>query len=174
MDPLSDVLAMVQPRSHVSGRFEIGKKQTIQFPAYEGIKCYAVIRGACWLVVEGVVEAVYLDEGDCFLLASGRTFCLSTDRSAPPVEFAVLLEALMRGKSGLGEPGAEQAGCVLAGGHFLLGGEPADLLLGTLPPIVHLQSEAETAAMRWSLDRMREELRNSNWGVRLQFSNWPT
>ena len=45
MDPLSSVLSLLKPRSHVSGRFDIGGKQAILFPKYEGIKCYAVIAG---------------------------------------------------------------------------------------------------------------------------------
>ncbi len=34
-------------------------------------------------------------------------------------------------------------------------------LLGALPPIVHIRKESDKAAMRWSLERMREELRGT-------------
>jgi AraC-like DNA-binding protein len=52
----------------------------------------------------------------------------------------------------------------MAGGHFLLAGSHADMLLGSLPPIVHIQKESDKAAMRWSLERMKEELRDPQPG----------
>lgn len=160
MDPPSSVLSLLKPRGHLSGRFDIGSKQAILFPKYEGIKCYAVLAGTCWLTVPDA-EPVLLRENDCFLLPSGRGFSLATDDPAHPVELHVLLAALYNGASGFydGDPA-----CTLAGGHFLLGGDPADLLLGFLPPVVHLRAEHEKAAMRWSLERMRDELRDEKLG----------
>jgi AraC-like DNA-binding protein len=160
MDPLSSVLSLLKPRSHLSGRFDMGGDQAILFPKYEGIKCYAVIAGTCWLTVSDA-EPLFLQEGDCFLLPSGRSFALATDASARPIELHALLAALHEGLSGLydGEPA-----CTLAGGHFVLGGEPADLLLGFLPPVVHLHAEDEKAAMRWSLEQVRTELREEKLG----------
>ena len=160
MDPLSNVLSLLKPRSHVSGRFDIGKRQAILFPEYQGIKCYAVIEGTCRLAVMDT-DPVLLREGDCFLLTSGRSFSLATDSAARPIELHLLLTALYKRESGIyeGEPA-----CTLAGGHFILGGDPADLLLGSLPPVVHLRAEHKKAAMRWSLDRIREELRDETLG----------
>jgi AraC-like DNA-binding protein len=48
--------------------------------------------------------------------------------------------------------------CFIAGGHFAFSGNHAGILLGVLPPIVHIQTESDKAAMRWSLERMRQEL----------------
>ena len=44
---------------------------------------------------------------------------------------------------------------------------PADhagILLGVLPPIVHIRKESDKAAMRWSLERMMQELREPQPG----------
>jgi AraC-like DNA-binding protein len=38
------------------------------------------------------------------------------------------------------------------------------MLLHSLPPIVHIRRESDKAAMRWSLERMREELRDPQPG----------
>jgi hypothetical protein len=40
------------------------------------------------------------------------------------------------------------------------------MLLRSLPPIVHIRRESDKAAMRWSLERMREELRDPQPAVR--------
>ena len=50
------------------------------------------------------------------------------------------------------------------GGHFALAGTHADILLGVLPPIVHLRTESDKAALRWSVERMRQELREPQPG----------
>src|ERR1700694_2185891 len=38
------------------------------------------------------------------------------------------------------------------------------MLLGMLPPLIHLRKESDKAALRWSLERMMEELRERQPG----------
>ena len=161
MDPLSDVLSLLKPRSYISGGFEVGGDLAIQFPKHQGIKCYAVLAGQCWLSVEGVPDPVLLTAGDCFLLPRGLPFRLATDLSLTPVDFHTLLSAQ---KAAGAVSRSEGEGRYIVGGHFLLSGSHADMLLGALPPIVHIRKESDKAAMRWSLERMREELRNPQPG----------
>ncbi|HXP09551.1 MAG TPA: AraC family transcriptional regulator [Acidobacteriaceae bacterium] len=161
MDPLSDVLSLLKPRSYVSGGFNLHEELAIQFPKHQGIKCYAVFSGQCWLSVEGVPDPVLLTAGDCFLLPRGLPFSLATDLSLAPVDFNILLAAR---KSGDAASNHEAAGRNIAGGHFLLPGSHAGMLLGSLPPIVHIRKESDKAAMRWCLERMREELRDPQPG----------
>jgi AraC-like DNA-binding protein len=161
VDPLSDVLALLKPRSYTSGGFEVRGDLAIRFPSPQGIKCYAVVSGQCWLLVEGVSEAVRLSAGDCYLLPRGRTFSLSTDLSLEPVDFQIVLAEL---RSGRAITNAGEGGCYLVGGHFLLDGEHADMLLNALPPIVHLRGELEKAAIRWSLERLKDELQDPQPG----------
>ena len=164
MDPLSDVLSLLKPRSYISGGFEVGGDMAIQFPKHQGIKCYAVLAGQCWLSVEGVPDAVLLTAGDCFLLPRGLPFCLATDLSLTPVDFHTLLAARKAASAVFPNEGG---GRYIVGGHFLLGGSHADMLLGSLPAIVHIRKESDKAAMRWSLERMREELRDPQPGASL-------
>jgi AraC-like DNA-binding protein len=161
MDPLSDVLSLLKPRSYVSGGFGVDGEIAIQWPKHEGIKCYAMLSGQCWLSVEGVPDAVLLTAGDCFLLPRGLPFCLATDLSLTPVDFAVI-----RSTWNSASPASTQqrSGRYIVGGHFLLTGSHADVLLKSLPPIVHIRKESDKAAMRWSLERMREELRDPQPG----------
>jgi AraC-like DNA-binding protein len=161
MDPLSDVLSLLKPQSYSSGGFEVGGDLAIQWPKHPGIKCYAIISGQCWLSVEGVPDPVLLTAGDCFLLPRGLPFCLATDLSLEPVDFRAFLTAL---KNGDAIPPNKGEGHYLVGGHFILTGSHADILLKSLPPIVHIRKESDKAAMRWSLERMKEELRNPQPG----------
>jgi AraC-like DNA-binding protein len=161
MDPLSDVLSLLKPRSYISGGFGLDGDLAVQFPKHQGVKCYAMLSGQCWLSVDGVPDAVLVTAGDCFLLPRGLPFCLATDLSLTPVDFSLLRAARM---SGGAVSNYEGAGHYIAGGHFLLSGSHADTLLGSLPPIVHIRKESDKAAMRWSLERMKVELRDPQPG----------
>lgn len=161
MDPLSDVLSLLKPRTYVSGGFDVGGEWAIQFPQKEGIKCYAVVSGACWLLVEGVPDAVHLQTGDCFLLPTGRPLRLASDLALAPIDASAFYATGRNGGIVLFNGGGS---CFIVGGHFTLEAGPARILLGTLPPIVHLQTESDKAALRWSLERMRQELREQRPG----------
>jgi len=162
MDPLSDVLSLLKPRSYVSGGFDVGGGLSVQFARHEGIKCYAVVSGEGWLSVEGVPDAVRLTTGDCFLLPHGRPFRLATDLTAPPIDALTILATARRNGGVVSINGGGD--CFIAGGHFALSGDHAGVLLGVLPPIVHIRNESDKAAIRWSLDRMRQELREPQPG----------
>ncbi len=155
MDPLSEVLALMKPQLYVAGGFAVVGDMAIHFPKHQGIKCYAMLAGQCWLVVEGVPEPVLLHSGDCFLLPRGLPFQLTTDLSLEPVLYSDTCARLgMRREA----PGVTKGARYIAGGHFALTGCHAEMLLQALPPIVHIRRESDKAAMRWSLERMREEL----------------
>jgi Cupin len=90
MDPLSDVLSLLKPRSYMFRGFDVGGRWSIRFPPHNGIKCYAVVSGEVWLSVEGVAQPALLEAGDCFLLPRrGLPFRLSSDLALPPVDAAL-------------------------------------------------------------------------------------
>jgi AraC-like DNA-binding protein len=163
MYPLSEVLSLLKPRSYTAGGLDLGGEWSVRFGPYDGIKCYAVVSGQCWLSMEGVADPVLINAGDCFLLASGRPFRLASDLALPSVEapsgFQVSPNGTVASYNGGGN-------CFGLGGHFGLDGD-ASKLLGVLPPIVHLSTESDRVAMRWSLERMMHELRNPQPGCSL-------
>ena len=161
MDPLSDVLSLLKLRSYVSGGFEAGGDWAVAFAKPEGVKLYAVASGACWLSVDGVPEPVRITAGDCFLLPRGRPFRLATDLDLTPVAAATIYGGAKDGGIRTFNGGGDFF-CV--GGHFALTGAQADVLLGMLPPIVHIHKEADKDVLRWCLERMRDELREPRPG----------
>jgi AraC-like DNA-binding protein len=52
----------------------------------------------------------------------------------------------------------------LIGSRFALSSNHAGILLGMLPPIVHIRKESDQAALRWSVERMMQELRERQPG----------
>ncbi|MGA9875489.1 MAG: cupin domain-containing protein [Solirubrobacteraceae bacterium] len=164
MDPLSEVLALLKPQSLSSGGFMVPGDMAIYFPKHQGIKCYAMLAGQCWLVVEGIPDPVLLDAGDCFLLPRGMPFQLTTDLSLEPVHYTLAWGRLSKSND---TPAIPEGARYIAGGFFGFTGSHAEMLLHSLPPIVHIRGESDKAAMRWALERLREELRDPQPGSSL-------
>ena len=162
MDPLSDVLSLLKPRSYVSAGFDAGGKWSIQFAdQHQLIKCYAVVSGECCLSVEGVAETVHLKAGDSFVLPSGRPFRLASDMAVTPVDAGTVFPPARAGGVVTYNGGGD---FFLVGSRFGVSGNHAGMLLRMLPPIVHIRKESEQAALRWSVERMMEELREQQPG----------
>jgi AraC-like DNA-binding protein len=88
-------------------------------------------------------------------LPRGLPFRLATDLALEPMAYT---EAFARLGLRSEAPGVTAGARFIAGGHFALTGGHAEMILQSLPPIVHIRGESARAAMRWSLERMREEL----------------
>ena len=162
MDPLSEVLSLLKPRSYVSAGFNAGGAWSVQFPDQHNlIKCYAVVSGACWLSVEGVAEPVHLKMGECFVLPSGRPFRLASDMAVTPVNASMIFPPARAGGVVTYNGGGD---FFLVGSRFGVSSTHANTLLAMLPPIVHIRKEADQAALRWSVERMMHELREQEPG----------
>lgn len=163
MDTLSEILALLKPRSYLSAGLDVGGDWSIRFANQRGlIKCYAVISGGGRLAVEGVAGVVDLEAGDCFVLPSGRPFRLARDMATEPVDSATIFPPAREGGVVTVNGGG---GMFIAGSRFAVAGEHAGSLLGKLPAIVHIRRQSEQAALRWSVERMREELREGRPGA---------
>ena len=161
MDPLSDVLSLLRPRSFMSGGVDHGGDWSVAWGKYEGIKFQAVISGGCWLAVDGIAEPVRVEAGDCYLLPHGRPFRVASDLSLEPVDAYSLLQGPLNGQIRTINGGGN---CLSLGGRFVFEGRHAQLLLAALPPVVHLRKESDKAAMRWSVERLMLELREPQPG----------
>ena len=155
IDPLSDVLSLLKPHTYVAGGFDLAGPWSIEFDPHTGIKCYALLSGACWLALEGLVEAVWLETGDCVLLPNGRRFRLTNDLALQPTPLAQLQPVEWRGGIAILNGGGNTS---ILGGHFAFAGAHADVLLGAMPPVAHLREDRDKKNLRWALERMRLEL----------------
>ena len=165
MDPLSDVLALLKPQSHMTAGFDAGGEWAVQFDNQAGqIKCYAVTNGSCWLTVEGVDRPVLLEDGDCFVLPSGRPFRLGSDLKVEAMIGSEVFASARRGGVVTHKGGG---GVFLIGSRFVVAARHAEMLLRSLPPIVHIEARSDQAALRWSIERMMQELREDRPGAAL-------
>ncbi len=165
MDPLSDVLALLKPQSYFTAGLDMGGAWALHFENRPGtIKCYAVITGECWLRLDGLGYAARLSAGDCFVSPSGSSFTLTSGPALTPVAAGDLL-----GRARSGDVVVQGGGgdALFVGTRFDVDGRKAKVLLGALPPVVHIRAAEDQAALRWSIERMRAEMREGRPGASL-------
>jgi len=161
MDPLSDVLSLLRPRSFMVRGLDAGGRWSLTFPRVDGVKCYAILSGVCWLAVEGVDEALRLTAGDCVLLPDGRAFRLASDMDLPSDDAKAVIAAAPEGGIAYMGGGGD---CFGIGGFFDFTGSHAEILLSMLPSVIHIRHEADKMALRWCLERLMQELREPQPG----------
>ncbi|MFC6510916.1 AraC family transcriptional regulator [Promicromonospora citrea] len=155
MDPLEDVLTLLEARGHLSARLAAGGDWALRFDAPDGIKFNAVRRGSCVLEVEGGGQPIELAAGDCYLLTRPVPFVL---RSGPGVVPADAGPVFARADAGIARVG-DGDDLLMLGGGFTFAERARRLLLDGLPPVVHVPAGTRGAeTVGWALAEIEAEL----------------
>jgi Cupin len=153
-DPFSDILKLANAQSVMSGGFTAGGSWAIRFPAFDKLKFSALIRGSCWLLIEGVQGPVRVEAGDVTLLSVQRSFVLASDLAAIPIEASSVFSPHVSEVVNLG--GGEE--CLQIGGFVRLDPASGGLLADVLPPLIHVRAASPHApVLRWLLDQLVNE-----------------
>lgn len=164
MDPLSQVLALLKPQSYITGGFDAGGSWALSLDDLAGrIKCYAVIRGACWICLDDEAP-VQVTAGDCFVLPSGRSVTIAGDLAAEPLRASKVLDPNRSGEVVVWNGGGD---VYLVGSRFELRGRHAEVLLRTLPALIRVETTDDRARLKYSIELMMEELRAGQPGSHL-------
>ena len=154
IDPFSEILQFTRAESIATGGFTAGGAWAIRFPAPEKIKFFAVVKGSCWIKLDGEPEPIHFDTGDVGLLAAPLAFTLSSAPGVPAIDAMALFS------------GAGNAAAVLGdgqdfehiGGHVLLDPTSGKLLRDVLPPWIHVPANTPQATnFRWLLGQLMDE-----------------
>ncbi|WP_233828357.1 AraC family transcriptional regulator [Paraburkholderia sp. ZP32-5] len=152
-DPFSDILRFTNAVSLVTGGFTAGGAWALRFPAPDKIKFFAVVKGRCWVMLDGE-QAIRFDTGDVGLLAAPRSFVLASDPDVEPVDAMSVFSGADKTGAQLGD-GEDFAHI---GGHVLLDPASGRLLEDVLPPWIHIPAASPQAAVfRGLLDQLVEE-----------------
>jgi AraC-like DNA-binding protein len=155
MDPLSDVLSLLQVEDAKAGRIEAGGRWAVRGYDERRFSFCALLTGSCWLVTDDLERPIEMKAGDCFALSGDSGFRICNDLTAEAVDFHDVLmdsdDAVIR----LGT-GAETS---LIGGRFTFNDVYARPLLDLLPPTIYIRASSESAAaLRGILTRLEQEL----------------
>ncbi|WP_443667681.1 AraC family transcriptional regulator [Jidongwangia harbinensis] len=164
MDPLSEVLALLKPRSYLTAGFDAGSPWALELDDLAGrIKCYAVVSGSCWLTLDGGTP-VLVREGACFVLPTGRTAVIGSDPGREPARASDVLDPDRSGQVVTYHGGGD---VYLVGSRFEVNSPHAEVLLRTLPPLMLVETSGDRARLRWSIELMMEEFRAARPGSAL-------
>lgn len=165
MDPLSDLLSLLKPRSYITAGFDAAGSWALALDDLAGrIKCYAVIRGTCWLRTENEGTAVRISAGECFVLPSGREVVIASHPDATPRPASEILDPNRSGNVITVNGGGD---CYLVGSRFEVNGRHTETLLGSLPPLIRVSTADGKSRLRASLEMMMEEMREPRPGSSL-------
>jgi AraC-like DNA-binding protein len=160
MDALSDILSLLKPASYMFRGIDAGGDWAVRFEAHRGMKCFAILSGQVWLVVDGVGD-VLLKQGDCVLLPRGYGSRIGSAPEVPARDAWAVFPAVAEGGVVTINDGGDAIGL---GGFFAFDNRHADMLMNVLPPIVHICEEVDRAALRGAIERIMLELRTPQPG----------
>ena len=141
-DIISDVLGALHLRANVFGRWELGAPWAIRVPPGGDLFFYVVARGGAWLDLEGAGA-----EGTAPLALSAGDIVLSRHRAGHVLRDQSRSAAEVHNLGGGDCPRPTMAAPVRLGGDgpvttlvtggFTFGAAPPNVLLGSLPPVLH-------------------------------------
>ncbi|MHA3702071.1 AraC family transcriptional regulator [Jatrophihabitans sp. YIM 134969] len=137
-DPVADAIGLLRPRTVVGPSVRATGRWGLRFRAFPHVRTGGLVRGRCWLVLEGH-EPVPLRQGDTFLLGNPPPYVLASapdapTRAAEPV-FAAAHDGLVR----IGREREDDL--YLCVGHIGFDDENAALLTDLLPPVVVVRAD---------------------------------
>jgi AraC-like DNA-binding protein len=137
-DPLSEVIALLQPRAVFSKRISGAGRWGVRYSAFGQPSFCAVLEGSCRLAVDGQ-RALTLDAGDFVLLPATPSFTMSGFEPVKPERIdAKQAAAVPAGEVRHGTRGG-RPDVRLLGGFFVFDAPNADLLVSLLPALVHVR-----------------------------------
>ena len=144
-DPLSEVIALLQPRAVFSKRISGAGRWGVRYSSYGHPSFGAILEGRCRLAVEGQ-RPVTLEAGDFVLLPATPSFTMSssddvTPEAVDPKAASRQAAEVRHGRRG-GRPDVR-----LLGGNFVFDSPDAALLVSLLPTLLHVRGVERLAVL---------------------------
>src|SRR5262245_25877908 len=136
-DPLSEVIALLRPRTVFSKRISGAGRWGVRYSAFGQPSFCAVLEGSCRLAVDGE-RVVTLQAGDFVLLPATPGFTMSGFQPVKPERIDPKAAPSATGEVRHGTRGGPPD-VRLLGGYFVFDSPDAALLVSLLPAMVHVR-----------------------------------
>jgi AraC-like DNA-binding protein len=137
-DPLSEVIALLRPRTVFSKRISGAGRWGVRYAAYGEPSFCTMLEGSCRLVVDGYDNEITLEAGDFVLLPATPGFTLSGFEPVMPEYIDPKLAPSTADEVRHGTPDGPPDMRML-GGSFVFDSPDAALLGSLLPAVVHVR-----------------------------------
>ena len=151
-DPLSELLAFTKATSVAAGGFTAGGTWAMHVPANGELAFAAIVKGTCWLRLDGNTKATRIQEGDVGLLGGQSGFVLGSGPTAHPIEVDL--------DDGGGEITAFNDGsdCFVLFGRLALHPSSALVLTEVLPRQIYVSASSSSGEdLRRLVDMLQRE-----------------
>lgn len=135
-DPIADVIRLLRPRTVFAGYLRASGAWALGYESFPHVKLGTVVRGSCWLSLEGR-KPVLLEQGDLYLLGNPPRYVMGT-LGAKPRAAESAWDTAQNGVLQLGPVRDDDT--LVCGGYFAFDDPNAPLLLDALPTLVHLRA----------------------------------
>jgi AraC-like DNA-binding protein len=151
MDPLSQVLELLDLRAASPSRLEAGGRWALSFPGHQHLKIGAVVAGQCWLIPDQAAPQ-HLTAGDCYLLVSSHPYtAASADPGSPvlgsPVPASTVLPSPWPTPAYYQTTPDDPGRTILISGSLSFDDTAAALLLDRLPPVSRIAAGSAQASV---------------------------
>lgn len=136
-DPLSEVIALLRPRTVFSKRISGAGRWGVRYSDFGQPSFCAVLEGRCRLAVDGE-RALTLEAGDFVLLPATPGFTMSGFEAVKPERVDPKVMASPTGEVRHGTRGG-RPDVLLLGGYFVFESPDAALLVSLLPALIHVR-----------------------------------
>lgn len=144
-DPLSDVIALLQPQTVFSKRISGAGRWGVRYSPFGQPSFCAVLAGRCRLAVDRHAP-ITLEAGDFVLLPATPGFTLSGFEPVTPQQIDPTVAPSPSGEVRHGTRGGPPD-VRLLGGYFVFGSPDASLLVSLLPAVVHIRGAERLATL---------------------------
>ncbi len=156
MDPLTQTVALLQPRGLLWKQMDATGDWAVRFPAADGVVFCLVGQGGC-VFQTATAAPRRLSEGDFLLMTRPSEWTLGRDEGSAPSEFHEVYAGPGAQTTYLGDGRGGQATRIF-GGRFGFEDANAGLLEGLLPALVIVSSSDDSAVrLRRVLDLLGDE-----------------
>jgi AraC-like DNA-binding protein len=152
MDPLSQVLELLDLRAASPSRLEAGGRWALSFPGHQHLKIGAVVAGQCWLIPDQAAPQ-HLTAGDCYLLVSSHPHTAASDDPASstgplsPVPASAVLPSPWPTPAYHQTTPDDPGRTILLSGSLSFDDTAAALLLDRLPPVSRIAAGSPQASV---------------------------
>lgn len=144
MDSLDVIFDAMRVQSVLHARLEASAPWGLSFRRSTRAKFGLVVRGSCWLGIEGEDRQLALTGGDCFILLGEQAFTIRDQPRTAPTS----CDAVVKGRLGQTiEFGGGGAMTTLISGWFDFDPLGARPLLDALPQIVHARMDCDQSTL---------------------------
>ena len=137
IDPLSEIITLLRPRTVFSKGISGAGRWGVRYSAFGQPSFCAVLEGSCRIAVDGE-KPVTLEQGDFVFLPATPGFTLSGFEPVTPVRFDPTLMSAPTGDVRHGTRGG-RPDVRLLGGNFVFDSPDTGLLVTLLPALIHVR-----------------------------------